>query len=130
MAKRVDPVAVRARLLAFALGLPDAEEDHPWGETVVKTNGKKKVFVFLGTGDGDRPPGMSVKLAESHEQALQVPGAEPTGYGLGRAGWVSLRFGPDAPPLEVLQDWVEESYRQVALKRLVKELDGRAAPPA
>jgi hypothetical protein len=28
---------------------------------------------------------MSVKLRESREQALSAPGAEPTGYGLGRA---------------------------------------------
>jgi hypothetical protein len=88
------------------------------------------VFVFLGSDGSEHPPGMSVKLVDSHEQALQVPGAEPTGYGLGRAGWVSLRFGPDAPPVEVLEDWIEESYRQVALKRLVKELDARHAPPA
>ncbi|HCO04282.1 MAG TPA: dGTPase, partial [Actinobacteria bacterium] len=30
----------------FALGLPEAYEDHPWGESVAKVN--KKVFVFLG----------------------------------------------------------------------------------
>lgn len=64
-----------------------------------------------------------MKLRDSREQALFSPGAEPTGYGLGRAGWVTVPF-TDAPPLGVLKDWVEESYRIVAPKRLVATLDG------
>ena len=105
-----------ASLVAYAMGFPGAFEDHPWGETVAKVNGK--IFVFFGSGDG-----MSVKLDESLEQALAVPGASPTGYGLGKAGWVSVPFASGTPPLDVLKDWVEESYRRVAPKRLVKELD-------
>ena len=51
------------------------------------------------------------------------PGAEPTGYGLGRAGWVTVPFRETTPPVDVLTDWVEESYRIVAPRRLVAELD-------
>jgi predicted DNA-binding protein (MmcQ/YjbR family) len=105
----------RDRILAFALSLPGAYEDHPWDETVAKVG--KKVFVFLGEG------GMSVKLPDSNAQALMSPGAEPTGYGLGRAGWVTVRFGRGAPPFGILTDWVEESYRTVTPKKLVEELD-------
>ena len=36
----------RDMLRIFALGLPGAYEEFPWGESVVKVN--KKVFVFLG----------------------------------------------------------------------------------
>jgi predicted DNA-binding protein (MmcQ/YjbR family) len=114
--------AARHRLLAFALELPGAYEDHPWGEDVAKVN--KKIFAFLGVDDSPEL-GMSVKLRESHEQALSIPGAVPTGYGLGRAGWVTIPFADMTPPLDVLRDWVEESYRIVAPKRLVVELDGR-----
>jgi predicted DNA-binding protein (MmcQ/YjbR family) len=114
------PRRTHTSLVAYALGLPEAFEDHPWGETVAKVNGK--VFVFFGGGQGP-DYGMSVKLDESLEQALAVPGAVPTGYGLGKAGWVSVPFGPGTPPLDVLKDWVEESYRRVAPKRLVSELD-------
>src|SRR5438128_2415960 len=113
------PRVTRKSVLAFALGLPEAYLDHPWGEDVAKVG--KKVFVFFGTADGD-VPGMSVKLPESREQALFSPGAEPTGYGLGRAGWVNVPFR-GAPPPAILQDWVEESYRAVAPKRLVAALD-------
>ncbi|MFF1558361.1 MmcQ/YjbR family DNA-binding protein [Streptomyces sp. NPDC058279] len=112
----------------FALGLPEAVEEFPWGpeDCVVKVN--KKIFVFLGNTDGPRPPGLSVKLKDEapHGHAMTFPGAEPTGYGLGRAGWVSLPLdGKGAPAAEVLCEWVEESYRTVALKRHIGELDAR-----
>jgi predicted DNA-binding protein (MmcQ/YjbR family) len=101
----------------FALGLPGAWEDHPWGETVVKVG--KKVFVFLGMGEDGG--GCSVKLRESQDQALAAPGAEPTGYGLGKAGWVTVPV--DGVDEDVLHDWIEESYRLVAPKRLVAQLE-------
>ena len=108
----------RERLLRFALGLPEAYEDHPWDETVAKV--RKKVFVFFG----GTPKLMTVKLAESHAHALSIDGAEPTGYGLGHSGWVNVPV--DSPELshELLCDWIEESYRIVAPKRLVAQLDG------
>jgi predicted DNA-binding protein (MmcQ/YjbR family) len=110
----------RRRLLAFALGLPEAYEDHPWDEDVAKVN--NKVFVFLGA-EGSPDPAMSVKLRDSLDQALSVSGAAPTGYGLGRAGWVTVPFRDTTPPLAVLKDWVEESYRIVAPRSLVDQLD-------
>lgn len=45
-----------------------------------------------------------------------APGAEPTGYGLGKSGWVNIPFKRGAPPVGVLTDWVEESYRLVAAR--------------
>jgi predicted DNA-binding protein (MmcQ/YjbR family) len=113
----------RERLREFALGLPEAYEDFPWGETVVKVN--KKVFVFLGLDEETEKwkPGFSVKLRESNGHALSLPAAAPTGYGLGKAGWVTIRFSDDMPDADVLCDWVEESYRTVAPKRLVAKLD-------
>ena len=118
-----DPLRTHRRVLEFALGLPGAYEDHPWEETVAKVN--KKVFVFLGSEESPSWPSMTVKLAESHEQALAFPGAEPTGYGLGKSGWVTIPLKPKAPPAGVLTDLVEESFRIVAPKRLVSELDER-----
>jgi predicted DNA-binding protein (MmcQ/YjbR family) len=106
------------RLHDFALELPEAWEDHPWGEVVVKV--RKKVFVFLGHPDGSEP-GLSVKLTESHQHALSVPGATPTGYGLGKAGWVSLPLAGNEADL--LEEWIEESYRNVAPKTLSRQLD-------
>ena len=42
---------------------------------------------------------------------------------LGKAGWVTVPVSGLAS--ETLREWVEESYRIVAPKRLVAELDGR-----
>ncbi|GAA3786809.1 hypothetical protein GCM10022226_01190 [Sphaerisporangium flaviroseum] len=113
----------REGLREFALTLPEAYEDHPWGDTVIKVN--KKVFVFLGVdGESEKwKPGFSVKLRQSHGHALSVPGAAPAGYGLGKSGWVRILFTDDMPEADVLCDWVEESYRIVAPKRLVARLD-------
>ncbi|HVI93933.1 MAG TPA: MmcQ/YjbR family DNA-binding protein, partial [Anaeromyxobacter sp.] len=80
-----------------------------------------KVFAILSNGE----PGLSVslKLPWSAEGALQFPFCEPTGYGLGRSGWVTATFRPrDAPPLDVLRSWLDESYRAVAPKRVVATL--------
>jgi predicted DNA-binding protein (MmcQ/YjbR family) len=120
----VDPRRVHQQVVRFALGLPGAWEDHPWEETVAKVG--KKVFVFFGSEASPSWPSMTVKLAESHDQAMAIPGTEPTGYGLGRSGWVTIPFGSRLlPPLGVLTDLVEESYRLVAPRKLVAELDGR-----
>ncbi|MFD8736261.1 MmcQ/YjbR family DNA-binding protein [Streptomyces sp. NPDC059618] len=114
------------KVRGFALGLPGAAEEFPWGETVAKVN--KKVFVFLGLDDGSHPMGVTVKLKDeaAHAHALTSPGAEPAGYGLGRAGWVRIPLEErGAPAAELLCDWVEESYRAIAPKRLIAELDAR-----
>lgn len=108
----------REKVRAFALSLPETHEDHPWGEDVVKVRGK--VFVFLG---GPRSRLVTVKLEESHGHALSIDGAEPTGYGLGKSGWVTVPLRAPGVSLDLLRDWVEESYCIVAPKRLVAELD-------
>ena len=78
------------KVRSFALGLPGAGEEFPWGDTVVKVN--KKIFVFLGVTDGSYPLSVGVKLKDEamHAHALSCPGAEPSGYGLGKAGWVQV----------------------------------------
>ena len=119
-----EPKRTYRQVLAFALALPGAYENHPWGETAAKVN--RKVFVFFGVEGSPDWPGMTVKLRESNQAALGIPGAAPTGYGLGPSGWVTLSFRGSAPPVAVLSDWVEESYRLVAPKRLIAELDARA----
>lgn len=125
MGKTADPLVARERVRRFALGLPGAVEEFPWGECVAKVD--RKAFAFLGSDHGSHPPGMTVKLKdpEAHAHALASPGARPAGYNLGRSGWVRLALNePEGPPVELLCDWIEESYRVIAPKRLIAELDG------
>jgi predicted DNA-binding protein (MmcQ/YjbR family) len=113
----------RVALRDFASGLPGAYVDHPWGETVLKVN--KKIFLFLGLDEGN-DPGVGVKLPESQPMALAQPGVEAMGYNLGRSGWVWFRLKDTDLPDDVLRDWIVESYRAVAPKKLVKELESSA----
>lgn len=52
-----------------------------------------------------------------------IKGAAPTGYRLGRSGWATIPFRSSLPPLDILREWVDESYRDVATKRRVTERD-------
>ncbi len=106
----------RALLLAHAMAKPGAHEDFPWGELVVKV--AKKVFVFLGRDEGDGV-GFSVKLTTSLREALAHPRATPTGYGLGKSGWVSFDFPTAAElPMKQARAWLDESYINVAPAKL------------
>lgn len=104
-------------LRCHALGLPQAHEDNPWGHAAIKVRGK--VFVFLASEDGGLS--VSVKLPDSAGPALLLPFASPTGYGLGKSNWVSARFAAgERVPVELIQEWIEESYRAIGPKKLVK----------
>jgi predicted DNA-binding protein (MmcQ/YjbR family) len=117
--------AVEKRLHAAAAKFPGATLHHPWGENVYKVAGK--VFVFFGVPNDKF--GLAVKLPASSGAALMLPFTEPTGYGLGKAGWVSASFdGEKEVPEGLIVEWLEESYRAVAPKKLLKQLDGEVAP--
>lgn len=109
-------------LLTYALSLPEAWEDHPWGENVAKVG--KKVFVFLGHPEAELPFGLTVKLPESYDAAMSLPWAKNPGYRMDRGHWVWLQ-PPEDTPLEMLTEWIEESYRAVAPKRLVRSLESQ-----
>jgi predicted DNA-binding protein (MmcQ/YjbR family) len=124
------PFAAAAKQVhRFALGLPGAHEDHPWGETVVKVG--KKIFVFLGRPRDGGPLTLSVKLPLSGSDLLLSPIATPTAYGLGKSGWVTLEFDSRRKvPVAEVCSWVEESYRAIAPKKLSRQLDEARAKPA
>jgi len=118
---RRDPLKVaQSALRAFAKTYPFTTEDHPWGEIAMKVKGK--VFVFLSLHDGNL--NVTVKLPLSGKTALGMPFAEPTGYGLGKHGWVTSKFGTrDTVPIDLFREWIDESYRAVAPKTLLNKLE-------
>ena len=131
---RTKPSARTARsegaIAAYAAAFPETREDNPWGERAFKVKGK--TFLFMSAGGNGL--GLSVKLPESGSIALKLPFAEPTGYGLGKSGWVSAQFAAaDDVPVELLREWIDESYRAIAPKKLVAALaaaGGTKPPPA
>jgi len=124
-----DPhTAALKTLRDFAMRFPLATEDHPWGETAIKVKGK--VFIFLSRHDDKFS--LSVKLPVSGPAALQLPFTEPTGYGLGKHGWVMASFEKGSPvPLDLIREWIDESYRAVAPKSVLASMErdeGRPNP--
>ena len=107
--------ALEARLRAAAAAFPETVEDHPWGESAFKVRGR--TFLFLRRGEDGLS--LSMKLPVSRDFALVWDFAAPTGYGLGKSGWVTCRIGPEtvADP-ELLLGWLEESWHAVAPRRL------------
>jgi predicted DNA-binding protein (MmcQ/YjbR family) len=103
----------------FGLTYPEATEDHPWGHLAIKV--RSKAFVFMAF-DG-QSLSVTAKLPESNTAALTLPFASPTGHGLGKSGWVTARFeGNVKVPVDLMKDWIDESYRTIAPKKLVATL--------
>lgn len=116
------------RLEAIALALPEAVrvDIEAWeGEPTFRV--RKKNFVFTDP----EVTGISVKLPKDEAEAVVATdrGAAPTGYGLGRHGWVSVSIAEDADDerWEQIREWVRTSFTMVApkaLARVVLEEDG------
>ena len=104
-----------ATLRRHGLAFPEATEDFPWGHTALKVRGK----IFTTLVDEAGKFSITVKLPVSRDFALVFDFCAPTGYGLGRSGWITASFGEtDIPDLDLLKRWIAESYRAVAPKRL------------
>lgn len=119
--------AALKELRAFGLAYPGAHTKSPWpGHLDLAVN--DKTFAYLSL-EGE-PFGISCKLPRSSAIALMLPFVKPAGYGLGKSGWVAASPPQDQPvPVDLFKDWIDESYRAQAPKKLVAQLDG-AAPPA
>ena len=109
------------RLEAMVDRLPQAErvDIEAWdGEPTFRVNGKNFIFT------DKQASGVSVKLPKEEAAAVVAtdPLVEPTGYGLGRHGWVSVTIGtkPTKDRWQQIEEWVRTSYTMVAPKKLAK----------
>src|SRR5581483_12521190 len=120
MSRKNEGDAALKELREFGLAYPGAHFKSPWpGHMDLAV--KDKTFAYLSV-EGE-PLGISCKLPHSSAAALSLPFTKPTEYGLGKSGWVSAQFAAgEAPPMEVLKAWIDESYRAQAPKKLVAQL--------
>jgi predicted DNA-binding protein (MmcQ/YjbR family) len=69
---------------------------------------------------------ISVKLPADEAAAVVAadPQASPTGYGLGRAGWVTVTLGRrvGAARWREIEEWVRSSYTLIAPRRLARQV--------
>src|SRR5215212_2272403 len=127
MATPATLVKLEAAMRDRALGYPQSEEAFPWGECAIKVKGKTFLFMRLD----DKELSFSVKLPRTGFQALALPFAKPTEYGLGKSGWVTVRLDKATKALtEQCMLWIDESYRAVAPKRVLATLDAPTTTPA
>jgi predicted DNA-binding protein (MmcQ/YjbR family) len=124
--KKLPTDAALAELRAFGLEYPGAHTKSPWpGHLDLAVKGK--TFAYLSIPG--EPFSISCKLPQSAAAALMLSNAKPTGYGLGKSGWVSASF-PNDVPVAMLKEWIDESYRAQAPKKLValKDASARSRP--
>src|SRR5688572_24165848 len=109
------------RLEQIVARLPEAVrvDIEAWdGEPTFRVNGKNFIFT-----DPDATS-ISVKLPKDEAAAIVATDrdAEPTGYGLGRHGWISVKIPPRTSEKRwrELEEWIRTSYTLVAPKRLAR----------
>ncbi|HJR62591.1 MAG TPA: MmcQ/YjbR family DNA-binding protein [Gemmatimonadaceae bacterium] len=116
------------RLRKLCLALPDAHEVEAWGEPTFRV--KNKMFAMFAGGDNHHGAGRdSVWLkAAPGNQDLMVRDAPDRFFVppyVGPSGWVGVYLdGPKVDWKEV-GELVQDSYRLVAPRKLVRQLDER-----
>jgi predicted DNA-binding protein (MmcQ/YjbR family) len=111
-----------ARLEAIVSRLPEAKrvDIEAWGgEPTFRVNGKNFVFAH--------PEFTSIGVKLDKEEAAAVvatdPDATPTGYGLGRHGWITVELAPNLRDKDrwlQIEEWIRTSYTNVAPKKLAR----------
>ena len=115
------PVFVRARRMCLAL--PETSERTSWGHPNFRAG--RKVFCAFEIVKGR--PSIAFRLTASDRKAVErktMAFATPYGRGL----WVSVWID-DAIDWRLIARLIEQSYRAVAIKRLVNTLDDSSKRP-
>jgi predicted DNA-binding protein (MmcQ/YjbR family) len=116
-----DPYLKELRELCLAF--PEAVEVEAWGRPTFRAG--KKIFAVF-EGDDDHPYAVIFKPEPGERPALL---ADPRFYSpryWGPGGWLSLDFTAAEVDWDEVAELLDGSYRQVALKRMLKALDGPA----
>ena len=110
-----------SELREVCLALPESVEVEAWGRPTFRAG--RKIFAMFA-GIDERPAGVIFKPEADERLALVSEARFYAPPYWGPSGWLALDL--DAAPIEWAEvaELVEGSYRQVALKRMLKELDG------
>ena len=102
-------------LRRIALRYPEVEEGIACKGTALECatfKARTKAFLFVGQSEA------RVKLHESLTEAAALAAQEPGLYQVGGHGWVKVTFDGKSFPLDVMERWIDESYRLLAPKSL------------
>jgi hypothetical protein len=126
MTRQAHSQALQA-LRKLALRYPETEEAIACKGTALECSAfkaRKKTFLFLSHAE------LKLKLQQSLPEAEELAEKAPERYKAGSGGWVTVMFRDATPPLDLLERWLDESYRLVAPKQLVAALPQRDPPSA
>jgi predicted DNA-binding protein (MmcQ/YjbR family) len=107
-------------LRRVCLAFPESVEVEAWGRPTFRA-GKKIFAVFSGTDD--RPWGVIFKPDDDERLALEDDSRFYSPPYFGPGGWLALDLGAARVDWDEVAELVESSYRQVALKRMLRALD-------
>jgi predicted DNA-binding protein (MmcQ/YjbR family) len=118
-----EPMDNMARLEAVVAQLPETErvDIAEWGDhPTFRVRGKN--FVFCD----QEARHLSLKLPKDEAAAVVATeqSVEPTGYGLGRHGWISVTVDENADDerWQQIEEWVRTSFTLVAPKTLARQV--------
>jgi predicted DNA-binding protein (MmcQ/YjbR family) len=113
-----DPLVERLR--EICMRYPEAVEQESWGRPSFRAG--KKIFLLV-SADMDRPHSIVFKPPSESLPAYQADTRYfPPKYWAAR-GWMGLDIDSPDTDWTLVEELIEESYRQVALVRQVRELD-------
>jgi predicted DNA-binding protein (MmcQ/YjbR family) len=116
-----DPFLTELR--AICLTFPEAVEVEAWGRPTFRA-GKKLFAVF--SGDDTHPFTVIFKPDAAERPALVGDHRFSSPPYFGAAGWLALDFTAAPVDWDEVAELMDSSYRQVALKRMLRMLDERA----
>jgi predicted DNA-binding protein (MmcQ/YjbR family) len=107
-------------LRAACLAFPEAVEVEAWGRPTFRAG--KKIFAVF-SGDDEHVYTMIFKPDADDRAALMEDERFYSPPYFGPGGWLSLDFEAGPVDWDEVHELLDASYRQVALKRMLKALD-------
>ena len=118
-----DPIPARTlqRVRKICLAFPETSEKLAWGHPTFRV--RDKIFATIGVNADDKVVTMTTKPPPGEQEVLLAEGAPfffPKYVGV--RGWIGFVVNSQSD-WKLVAEMVEDSYREIAPKRLVAQLD-------
>ncbi|MGH8910438.1 MAG: MmcQ/YjbR family DNA-binding protein [Egibacteraceae bacterium] len=111
-------------LREVCLALPETAEVEAWGRPTFRAG--KRIFAVFD-GNDEHPYAVTFKPGSDERPALLADPRFSIPAYFGPGGWLALDFTAAPVDWDEVAELMETSYRQVALKRMLKALDERGS---
>ena len=115
---KLSPDNVLVKVRKLCLSYPESNETAAWGHPNFRAG--KKAFVTFERWEGR--PSIAFRVADAEKEKLH-PGGRFFVTPYGRGQWVSLWIDKPIPEWPVIEKLIAQSFRLVALKRMLSALE-------